>query len=116
MDTRRKIKIEVPSVKSYSRTLRLTAAGAADAAGFNLDIIEDVKVMVSEVFGSIIESGCNGTVVSFEPSEGKLEISFVTCSGEPVLKGANEMTLPILEALAGKVIYDEDGGLTLIIE
>jgi len=110
------IKIEVPSIKSYSRTLRLTAAGAADAAGFNIDMIEDVKVIVSEVFGSIIEAGCKGAVIGFEPMDGKLEISFATCSGEPVLKGANEMTLPILEALAGSVINKEDGGLTLIIE
>ncbi len=113
---KRVIKVEIPSVKSYSRTLRLTAAGAADAAGFNIDMIEDVKVIVSEVFGSIIEAGCNGAVICFEPLNGKLVISFATCSGEPVLKGANEMTLPILEALAGKVINEEDGGLTLIIE
>ena len=110
------IKLEIPSVKSYSRVLRLTAAGAADAAGFNIDMTEDVKVIVAEVFGSIIEAGCSGARINFTPGEGKLEISIETCSGEPVLKGANEMTLPILEALAGSVINEEDGGLTLIIE
>ncbi|MDX1357773.1 MAG: hypothetical protein R3232_02970 [Clostridia bacterium] len=113
---KRSIKLEIPSEKSYSRILRLTAAGAADAAGFNIDMIEDVKVLSSEVFGSIIEAGCKGAKISFMPEEGKLKIYFATCSGEPVLKGANEMTLPILEALAGSVIEEEDGGLTLIIE
>ncbi len=110
------IKLEIPSVKSYSRVLRLTAAGAADAAGFNIDMIEDVKVIVAEVFSSIIEAGCKGAKINFTPYDGKLEVSFATCSGEPVLKGANEMTVPILEALAGSVITEEDGGLTLIIE
>ncbi len=110
------IKLEIPSVKSYSRVLRLTAAGAADAAGFNIDIIEDVKVIVAEVFSSIIEAGCKGAKINFTPYDGKLEIYFATCSGAPVLNGANEMTVPILEALAGSVITEEDGGLTLIIE
>lgn len=110
------IKMEIPTEKSYSRLLRLTAAGAADAAGFNVDLIEDVKVMVAEVFGSIIEAGCKGAKIQFIPGDKKLEVSFGTCSGQPVLNGANEMTVPILEALAGKVIEEEDGGLTLIIE
>lgn len=112
----RTIKLEIPSVKSYSRILRLAAAGAADAAGFNIDLTEDVKVIVAEVFASIVEAGCKGARINFTPSEGKLEISIATCNGEPVLKGANEMTLPILEALAGSVINEKDGGLTLIIE
>ena len=110
------IKLEIPSIKSYSRVLRLAAAGAADAAGFNIDIIEDVKVIVAEVFSSIIEAGCKGAKIKFTPDDGKLEVHFATCSGEPVLKGANEMTVPILEALSESVIIEEDGGLTLIIE
>ena len=110
------IKLEIPSVKSYSRILRLTAAGAADAAGFNVDLTEDVKVIVAEVFGSIIEAGFKGAKIDFTPEKGKLIISIATCCGEPVLKGANEMTLPILEALAGSVKNNDDGGLTIIIE
>jgi len=112
----RTIKLEIPSVKGYSRVLRLTAAGAADAAGFDIDMIEDVKVIVAEVFSSIIEAGCQGAKITFTPWDKKLKITIATCNGEPVLKGANEMTLPILEALAGNVINEEDGGLTLIIE
>lgn len=112
----RTIKMEIPSVKSYSRVLRLTAAGAADAAGLDVDLTEDVKVIMAEVFSSIIEAGCPGVRISFTPGEGKLKIGIATCNGEPVLKGANEMTLPILEALAGSVINEEDGGLTLIID
>ncbi|MFO7611817.1 MAG: hypothetical protein R6W99_04935 [Clostridia bacterium] len=116
MDSNRTIKVEVPSNKDFSRMMRLTAAGAADACGFNVDMIEDVKVMVSEVFGSIIESGCPGAVISFEPGEGRLVVLFETCNGEPVLKGANEMTVPILEALAGSVDSGENGSLRLVIE
>jgi len=72
--------------------------------------------MVAEVFSSIIEAGCKGAKINFLPGKEKLEIHFATCSGQPVLKGANEMTVPILEALAGSVITEDDGGLTLIIE
>ncbi|MBN1623353.1 MAG: hypothetical protein JXN10_00565 [Clostridia bacterium] len=110
------ISIEIPTVKDYSRILRLTAAGAADACGFDIDMIEDVKVIVSEVFGSILGTGGNGAVFSFLPNTGKLEINIRTYNGEPVLKGANEMTLPILQALAGSVETSDVGGLKLVIE
>lgn len=113
---RNKITIEIPAIKDYSRILRLAAAGAADACGFDVDIIEDVKVIVSEVFGSILETGGNGAVFSFMPHAGKLEIGIRTCNNEPVLKGANEMTLPILQALAGSVETSDEGGLKLVIE
>ena len=110
------ISIEIPALKDYSRILRLAAAGAADACGFDVDIIEDVKVIVSEVFGSILESGGEGAVFSFVPFTGKLEVNIRTFDNQPVLKGANEMTLPILQALAGSVEANEDGGLKLVIE
>ena len=113
---KKEITIEIPALKDYSRILRLAAAGAADACGFDIDIIEDVKVIVSEVFSSILESGGEGAVFSFIPDSGKLEVNIRTCSSEPVLKGANEMTLPILKALAGSVDTDKDGGLKLVIE
>lgn len=116
MNDKKVIKMEIPSKKEYSRILRLTAAGAADACGFDIDLIEDVKIIVSEVFGSILKAGCEGSIVSFEPAEGKLAVCFETCSGESVLKGANEMTLPILEALAESVVVGTDGGLKLVIE
>ncbi len=116
MDEDKVIKMEIPSDKRYSRILRLAAAGAADVCGFNMDMIEDVKVIVSEVFASMIEAGCKGAAVSMEPRGKKLVICFGSCEGESVLKGANEMTLPILEALAGEVSVGKDGSLTLIIE
>ncbi len=108
--------IEIPAIKEYSRILRLSAAGAADACGFDIDLIEDVKVIVSEVFSAILETDGKGAVFSFLPLSGKLEISIRTCGNEPVLKGANEMTLPILKALAGSVEAGDDGGLKLVIE
>lgn len=112
----KEIIVEIPAIKDYSRILRLTAAGAADACGFDIDMIEDVKVMISEVFSSIIEAGGKGAVIGFIPLSGKLQVNIKTCDGEPVLKGANEMTLPILQALAGSVDEDKQGGLRLVIE
>lgn len=116
MDEDKLMKMQIPSDKRYSRTLRLAAAGAADLCGFNMDMIEDVKVIVSEVFASMIKAGCKGVILSMKSREKKLIIHFRSCEGESVLKGANEMTLPILEALAGEVSIEKDGSLTLIIE
>ncbi|HPQ47379.1 MAG TPA: hypothetical protein PLP30_08435 [Clostridia bacterium] len=110
------IEIRLPAVGEHARILRLASAGAADACGFDVDMIEDVKVIVSEVFTSILEADGTDAVFGFIPSPGKLEVHIRTGSGEPVLKGANEMTLPILQALAGSVESDDEGGLKLVIE
>jgi serine/threonine-protein kinase RsbW len=110
------IRMEIPSDKKFSRILRLAAAGAADTCGFDMDMIEDVKVIVSEVFSSAMEAGCGGVKLGMKPEKGRLTVHFGSCDGKSVLKGANEMTLPILEALAGEVSVEEDGSLTLIIE
>jgi len=115
-DNNKTIKFEIPSVKDYSRILRLAAAGAADTCGFDVDMIEDVKVIVSEVFGSIIEAGEKSAHMSFLPEAGRLTVEIFTCSGKPVLDGANEMTLPILQALAGSVDEIDKGGLRLVME
>lgn len=110
------IKMEIPAVKEYSRILRLAFAGAADACGFDIDMIEDVKVIVSEVFASIIETENEGAMLEFTPSPGKLDVFIKTCSGNSVLEGANDMTLPILQSLAGNVKEEDCGGLRLVIE
>ena len=56
------IEISVPAVASLSRVLRLAASGLASLAQRNVDVIEDIKIAVSEVFLALIEHGAGHTI------------------------------------------------------
>ncbi|MBN2851236.1 MAG: serine/threonine protein kinase, partial [Clostridia bacterium] len=59
------ITIKMPVKKEYSQVLRLTASGACNQAGFDLDVIEDIRVVVSEVLNCLLEAGSAQFEVSF---------------------------------------------------
>jgi hypothetical protein len=61
------IRLEVPPLSSMSRLARLTGTGVASMAGFTIDEIDDINVIVSEVMVALVEHGAQSTItVSFE--------------------------------------------------
>ncbi len=46
-----------------SRVARLTATGVVSMAGFTIDEIDDINVIVSEVMVALVEHGAQGTIV-----------------------------------------------------
>lgn len=54
-----------------SRVARLTATGVASMAGFTIDEIDDINVIVSEVMVALVEHGAKDTVaVTFDVTAG----------------------------------------------
>jgi hypothetical protein len=51
------VHIRVPPNPSLSRVVRLAASGVASLADFTVDVIEDIKIAVSEVLIALIEHG-----------------------------------------------------------
>lgn len=49
------IKINVPCKEQYVRLVRLFVSGIASQMNFPFDVIEDIKIAVSEAFNNIIE-------------------------------------------------------------
>jgi len=49
--------LELPPLSSMSRVARLTATGVAALAGFTVDELEDINVLVSEVMVALVEHG-----------------------------------------------------------
>ncbi len=59
--------LELPPVPTMSRVARLTATGVAALAGFSIDEIDNINVLVSEVMVALIEHGAESPIsISFE--------------------------------------------------
>lgn len=62
-----------------SRVARLTATGVASMAGFTIDEIDDINVIVSEVMVALVEHGADHTiVVHFDVTAGCFTVRGVT--------------------------------------
>jgi anti-sigma regulatory factor (Ser/Thr protein kinase) len=57
------VELHIPADPQMSRVARLAASGLASLAGFDVDVIEDIKIAVSEVLLALIEHGANDTII-----------------------------------------------------
>ncbi len=65
------VRLEVPPLSGMSRLARLTGTGVASMAGFTIDEIDDINVMVSEVMVALVEHGAQSTIaVTFDVAAG----------------------------------------------
>ena len=73
------MKMCVPGLPEYVRTVRMTAASIASGAGFDIEAIEDIKVAISEACNNTVvhtsEANIIEYTVEFEHSEEKLTIT-----------------------------------------
>jgi serine/threonine-protein kinase RsbW len=111
-----RIEITMPGKAEYAQILRLAAAGAANGAGFDIEVVDDVKIVVSEIFNSIITAQIPVFKTFMHMEKGKLSIDFEVCQGNEILGGANEMTLPIIEALVKSVKCIDKNRISMVIE
>ena len=64
------VNIRVPPNPSLSRVVRLAASGVASLADFTVDVIDDIKIAVSEVLIALIEHGAGEPVeIEFDVDE-----------------------------------------------
>jgi anti-sigma regulatory factor (Ser/Thr protein kinase) len=69
------VRLEVPPQSDMSRIARLTGTGVASMAGFTMDEIDDINVMVSEVMVALVEHGARSTIaVTFEVADGRFTV------------------------------------------
>jgi len=68
-------------MSAMSRVARLTATGVASMAGFTIDEIDDINVIVSEVMVALVEHGANDTIT----------VTFDVTNGIFTVRGATEM-------------------------
>lgn len=75
------VNIRVPPNPSLSRVVRLAASGVASLADFTVDVIDDIKIAVSEVLIALIEHGADEPVdIEFNVDEDAFTVSGQTAT------------------------------------
>lgn len=107
-----KINLTIPKKSEYMSTIRLTTSALSNLKGFNIDDIEDLKVIVSEVCSFFI----NNVVHNNEP----LNIEYHICNNSLQVevsdlnegeiteanKNNSDMCIMIIESLADNYHFD----------
>jgi serine/threonine-protein kinase RsbW len=107
-----KINLIIPKKSEYMSTIRLTTSALFSSKGFNVDEIEDLKVIISEV--------CTFFINNVENNKEPIDIKYKICSnniivevtdlnsGEIIDKNRtnSEMCIMIIESLADNYNFD----------
>lgn len=107
-----KIRLTIPKKSEYMSTIRLTTSALSNLKGFNVDEIEDLKVIISEVctfFISNVESNSEPLDINYEIKGNNLIVE-VTDLNSGEISGENrtnsEMCIMIIESLADNYNFD----------
>lgn len=107
-----KVKLMIPKKSEYLSTVRLTTSALSNINGFNIEAIEDIKVIVSEIcvfFINNIYKADNSLEIEYfiENDVFKVGVTDLNC-GEITEKDKNEsnMCILIIESLADKYEID----------
>lgn len=107
-----KINLTIPKKSEYMSTIRLTTSALSNLYDFDVDEIEDIKVIISEVctfFISNIENFAEPLNIKYEISHDKLSVEVSDLnSGEisDLNKSNSEMSIMIIESLADRYEFD----------
>jgi serine/threonine-protein kinase RsbW len=106
------IKLIVPNKKDYLSIIRLTASAIASKLGFNIEELEDVKVLIGEAnIITLCSENTKQLEIEFKIKEKSLEI-LINLDGqlnkEILEKEEVVMSKMIIESLSDEVDYSEN--------
>ena len=106
-----KILLKIPKKSEYMSTIRLTSSSLFNLNGFNIDEIEDIKVIISEI--------CTFFIKNLSRSKEDFEISYQVFKNKIIVTVAdlndgelsdeslnNDMSILIIESLSDNFNYD----------
>jgi len=104
------IYLKIPKKSEYMSTIRLTTSAVSNLKGFNVDDIEDIKVIISETctfFINNIEQVTEPLDMVYEISENKIKIE-VTDLNEGIIneESLGDMSIMIIESLSDSYNFD----------
>lgn len=105
-----KIFLEIPKKSEYMSTIRLTSSALSNLKGFNVDEIEDIKVIISEICTFFINNIANiyePLNICYEISDNNLKIE-VTDLNEGIItdESLSDMSIMIIESLSDSYNFD----------
>ena len=112
------VSIYVPLSAEYVGIVRLTASGIASRIGFDIDVIEDIKVSISEVISKIIDRNLSQDrlEIDFNHLEDGIKIDFKLSGGIPEDIFDDEpdnFAFAIISALMDDVNMNKDSDILL---
>lgn len=100
-----RIELYLPFKAEYVSVARLTASGVANRMGFDIEAIEDIKVVVSEVCSKLVRMGsrlADGYRIIFNIGRLSLDIIF-DCEDKSLQcifnSDTDELAIPIIKSL-----------------
>lgn len=105
-----KITLKIPKKSEYISTIRLTTSALANLNGFNIDEIEDMKVIISEICTFFMKNRENSEEfeINYQILQDKILVS-VRDLNEGLLSEADlsdDMSIMIIESLSDNYNYD----------
>lgn len=107
-----KINLSIPKKSEYMSTVRLTTSALSNLNGFNIDDIEDLKVIVSEVctfFINNMEENKEPLNIEYKVDEENLTVEVTDLNNGKIdqkNKANSEMCIMIIESLADNYNFD----------
>lgn len=109
------VRLIVPAEARHVRLVRLTAAGVAAGAGFDVDDVEDLRVAVNELFALLVDDA--------ESSDDEVEVEYRVdgsailvrgrrelASSQPAPPEPDDLALDILGVIVDEHRFAADGG------
>ena len=106
-----KVLLRIPKKSEYMSTIRLTSSALSNLEGFNIDEIEDIKVVISEIctfFINNLKNNSDDFQIKYEIFPDKLAVT-VADLNEGRLSGdclKDNMSIMIIESLSDTYNYD----------
>lgn len=111
-------KLIFPAKPDYIRALRLAAAAVASQAGFNMDEIEDLKLLTSQAFIFLMLEESRYVEVNITENECSLKITFHAMEyhdGPSEAESSNVLRKAVLKSLVRKRCTIEKGKVAACI-
>ncbi len=107
-----KIRLTIPKKSEYMSTIRLTTSALSNLKGFNIDDLEDIKVIISEVctfFINTIENSSEPLDILYIISDNNLSVEITDLNSGDISdnnRTNSEMSVMIIESLADNYNFD----------
>lgn len=107
-----KIKLTIPKKSEYMSTIRLTTSALSNLKGFNVDELEDIKVIISEVctfFINNIENSGEPLDIMYIISDNNISVEVTDLNIGDISENnstSSEMSIMIIESLADNYNFD----------
>ncbi len=109
--------LQVPAEPSMARVVRLAASSLAAMTSMDLDEVEDVKIVVSEVMAALIEHGDGPDItIRFEVGVDRLAVAgFTAATSFEVASSELALSATVMAAIAAEhAIQHADGQLLIV--